>query len=114
MKINFVQTIIAAAISLLIAYGLYTFYDGENSLLLSGGGFLLLASTLIAAIGINLDQARTTTNIRVVSAVFFFIALISQLLFSFFNFSVPLYVLINGLLLLVFVLIVYSLYKTNQ
>ena len=114
MKINFVQTIIAIAVSLLIAYGLYSFHDSENKVLLSLGSFVFLATTLVITIGVNFEQSRTTTNVRVVSGIFFAIALASSLIFSFFMFSTPSYIITNGILLLIFVLIVYSINKAKQ
>ena len=114
MKINFVQTIIAIAVSLLIAYGLYSFHDSENKILLSVGSFVFLATALVMSIGASFELPRTTTNIRVVSGIFFVIALISNLIFTFINFSVPSYVIINGILLLVFILIAYSINKAKQ
>lgn len=114
MKINFVQTIIAIAVSLLIAYGLYSFHDSENKILLSVGSFVFLATALVMTIGASFELPRTTTNIRVVSGIFSAIALISNLIFTFINFSVPSYVIINGILLLVFILIAYSINKAKQ
>ena len=114
MKINFVQTIIAIALSLLIAYGLYSFHESENKILLSVGSFVFLAVTLILTIGSSFELPRTTTNVRVVSGIFFVIALITNLAFTFLNFSVPNYIIINGILLLVFILITYSINKTKQ
>ena len=114
MKLNFVQTIIAIAVSLLIAYGLYSFHESENKILLSLGSFVFLAITLVITIGVNFEQSRTTTNIRVVSGIFFVLAFISNLIFSFFTFSTPSYIIINGILLLIFVLIIYSIYKAKQ
>ena len=114
MKLNVVQTIIAIAVSLLIAYGLYSFHDSENRLLLSLGSFVFLATTLVTTIGVNFEQSRTTTNIRVVSGIFFTIAFVSNLIFSFSKFSTPSYVIINGILLLIFVLIAYSINKAKQ
>jgi hypothetical protein len=114
MKLNFIQTIIAIAISILISYGLYCFHVRENKLLLSVGSFVFLATTLWVTIGISFEQPRTTTNIRVVSGVFFAIALLSNLIFTFINFSVPSYAIINGILWLVFILIVYSINKAKQ
>src|SRR5574344_1541383 len=102
MKINFVQTIIAIAVSLLIAYGLYSFHDSENKILLSAGSFVFLSATLILTIGTSFELPRTTTNIRVLSGVFFVVALISNLIFTFLAFSIPSYVITNGILLLVF------------
>jgi len=114
MKINFVPTIIAIVISLLISYGLYSFHDSENKILLSAGSFVFLATSLVMAIGASFEFPRTTTNVRVVSGIFFTIALISNLIFAFINFSVPSYIIINGILLLVFMLIAYSLIKSKQ
>ena len=114
MKINFVQTIIAIVLSLLISYGLYSFHDSENKILLSLGSFIFLAVTLVITIGVNFEQSRTTTNVRVVSGIFFVIAFVSNLLFSFFTFSSPSYIITNGILLLIFILIVYSINKAKQ
>ena len=113
MKINAVQTIIAIAVSLLIAYGFYHFHNGENKILLSAGSFMFLAATLVFSTGISFEYPRTTTNIRVVSGIFFFVAFISSLIFTFISFSVPAYIIINGILLLVFILIVYSISKSD-
>ncbi len=114
MKINLVQTIIAIAVSALIAYGLYNFHDGENQILLSVGSFVFLASTLVLTIGTSFQLPRTTTNVRVVSGIFFAVALISNLIFTFVEFSVPSYVITNGILLLVFILIAYSINRAKQ
>ena len=114
MKLNFITTIIAIAVSLLIAYGLYSFHDSENKILLSAGSFVFLAITLVFSIGTSFQLPRTTTNIRVVAGIFFAVALISNLIFTFIAFSVPSYVITNGILLLVFILIAYSINKAKQ
>lgn len=114
MKIDFIKTLIALAVSFLIAYGLYSFHESENKILLSAGSFVFLAITLILTIGASFELPRTTTNVKVVSGIFFAIALISNLIFTFNSFSVPSYVITNGILLLVFVLIAYSINKAKQ
>jgi len=114
MKINFVQTIISVAVSLLIAYGLYSFHDSENKILLSVGSFIFFATTLTLTMGTNFTLPRTTANIRVVSGIFFVIALVSNLIFTFINFFVPSYIIVNGILLLVFISVVYSIYRAKQ
>ena len=114
MKINFIQTIIAIAMSLLIAYGLYSFHIFENKLLLSAGSFVLLSATLILTLGTSFELPRTTTNVRVVSGIFFIVALISNLIFTFIDFSIPSYIIINGIALLVFISIAYSIIKSKQ
>jgi hypothetical protein len=114
MKINFVQTIIAIAVSLLIAYCFYNFNESANKILLSFGSFVFMAVTLILAIGTSFKLPRTSINVRVISGIFFTIALITNLIFTFLNFSVPSYIIINGISFLVFILIAYSIKKAEQ
>ncbi len=114
MKINLVTTIIALAISLLIAYVFFAFCNNEHQLLVSIGSFVFLFLTIEMTIGVSFDFSRMTTNIRVLSGIFFIIGLISNLLFCFLDFSVPSYVITNGVLLLVFILIVYGIYKAKE
>jgi len=114
MKLNWVLTIIAIAISMLIAYGLHSFHNGANNLLLTYGSFVFLTTTLVITIGANFELPRTATNIRVISGVFFVVALASNLIFSFLIFSIPSYIITNGILFLIFILIVYSIYKAKQ
>jgi uncharacterized membrane protein YgaE (UPF0421/DUF939 family) len=114
MKINLIQSIIAVALGALIAYGLFSFHKGENKQLLAIGSFIFLAITLLFATGAQFESARTTTNIRALSGLFFTIALISNSIFTFIDFIVPLYVVINGLLLLVFISILYAINSAKQ
>jgi hypothetical protein len=72
MKLNFITSIIAIALSLLIAYGFYSFHNNENKILLSAGSFVFLTSTLVMTIGASFELPRTNTNIRVVSGLGFF------------------------------------------
>lgn len=114
MKTDFTKTILAIAISALIAYGLYSFHESDNKMLLSIGSFIFLSATLILSIGTSFELQRSNINVKVISGIFFAIALISNLIFAFIGFSVPSYVLTNGILLLVFVLIAYSILKAKQ
>ena len=114
MKLNFIQTIIALSISLLISYGFYSLGSGENKIILSLGSFVFLASTLITMLAVSFEYPRTTTNVRVLSGVFFVVAMISNLIFIFINFSVPSYIIISGVLFLIYLLITNLIYKANQ
>ncbi len=114
MKINLAQTIIAITASLLIAYGFYSFHIYENNLLLSIGSFVFLTTALVMTIGISLELPRTSTNIRVVSGIFFAVALVINMIFTFIDYSIPAYVIFNGLLYLLYVLIVVLINKSKQ
>lgn len=114
MKLNPITTIIAMAISAIIAYCLYSWCKSDNQILLSIGGFLSLFVTFMFTIGVSFEQNRTTTNIRFLSGVFFAFAFISNMIFAFLQFSVPAYVLVNGILLLIWLLVVYGIKKANM
>lgn len=114
MKVKFVPALVAVLLSALIAYGLFSIHKFDNKILLSVGGFVFCAATLFFAFGVNFNLPRTTTNIRFLSITFFFIALVSNLIFCFINFYVPIYVILNGILVLIFILIAYSIAKAKM
>jgi hypothetical protein len=114
MKINFVRALIAIGIAALIAYAFYTYYEGKNNLLLTSGSFISLSITLLWVLSIDLKQPRTTTVVRTVSGVFFTLFLITNVLFSFFNFENSVYVIVNGITFLLYVLISYSIARGKQ
>lgn len=114
MKINSIKAIIAICVSGLISYGFYSFHKTDNKLLLSLGGFLFLSMTLLFTLSISFSLSRTTTMIRTVSGIFFAIAFVSNLLFSFFDFSTPIYVIINGIFIMAYALIAYSISRAKQ
>ena len=75
---------------------------------------MFIATTLIFTISVSFEQPRTTTNIRVLSGIFFVLALISSLIFMLVQFNSPLYILINGIMFLIWLLIVYALKRANM
>ena len=114
MKLNFVNIFIALLLSTLLSYGLFSFNKSENDILLTLGGFLCFLLTLVISMGVDFQKQRTTTNIRVISIVFFLITLVSNLIFANFVFNVPLYIIINGVLILIYIFIAKSIYTSEQ
>lgn len=114
MKINFIKTIIAIGVSGLIAYGFYSFHKTDNKLLLSTGSFVFLLLTLLFTLSISFSLPRTTTMVRTVSGIFFIVAFVINMTFSFFNFSTPIYIIVNGIALMTYVLIAYSISRAKQ
>lgn len=114
MKIKAIPTIIAAAVSALISYGLYSWCKTDgHEILLAIGGFVCLFITLTGCIGLHFE-GRTTTSTATVAGIFFVLMLISNVVFALVQFSTPLYIIVNGLLLLTMVLIIYSVSKAKQ
>ena len=114
MQINFVRLFIVLLLALLFAYSFFIFHLGLNKQLLGIGGFVFLVATLVPAFSLKYNLPRTGANIRTVSGIFFAIALMSNFLFTFITFSAPVYILINGIFLLVYLLIVSFIASSKQ
>lgn len=116
MKLNFIPCIIAVAICALIVFGMYTWCRMEEMHLLvtivSGIGLLLTFGTLFA---VSFPSSRTSINIKVTSGVFAGIILITNIVFCCISsFSQPLYIILNGFLLLSWILSVYGIARANK
>lgn len=114
MQINFVRLLIVLLLALLFAYSFFVFHSGLNKQLLGFGGFVFLVATLVPAFSLKYSLPRTGANIRTVSGIFFAIALMSNFLFTFITFTTTVYILINGVFLLVYLLIVSFIASAKQ
>ena len=115
MKINIVPTIIAAAISALLAYGLCALCKTEGQeMLLAIGGFVCMFFALATGMGIRFEQTRTSANTAVLGWVFFLLMVISNTIFAFVQFTTPVYIITNGIFLLAFIGITYAVAKAKQ
>jgi hypothetical protein len=112
MKINPVMLIVSLAISGLVAYGFYTTNQGEvYPWLISIGSAFLCFITLSGILTVSFDIRGGTGNYKIVSVLFFIITLISNIIFSFLNFTLPPYIIINGILFLLFIALEYAIIK---
>lgn len=113
MKFNMILTTIAVAISALIAYALYSWCKmDEAQLLVAIFGGVTLCCTITTTLGISFEKSRTSANIKVVSGVFSVLFLVSNIIFCCVtSFAYPLYIILNGFLLLIWILIVYSIHR---
>lgn len=115
MKVNFVNSLIAVAISALLAYVCYEICDYERiQWVITIGAFITIALPALFAIGVSVKEQRGSIMLKTLSYVFFIMELVANGIFVFFDFQVPLYVIINGLLLLIYLLIYNSIYKTHM
>ena len=113
MKVNLTKASIAICVSFLINYGIYLSAVSNITTLLIGGT-IFITTTLLFSFAVSFDHHRTTINIRLVSSVFLLLAIISNSLFCFFIFSVPYYVIPNGLMYLAYAYIIYTIYDTKH
>ncbi len=115
MKVNLVPTIIALAISALIGYALYALCKTEGQeLLLAIGGGIVTFIPLATALGFRFEQPRTSGNIAALGGVFTVIMLICCFVYAFVQFTPPAFIIVAGILLLVFIMIVYAIARAKQ
>lgn len=114
MKFDLIKTIIAVLFSALIAYGLSFCIGFKFNLLYPIVAFIELAVIMVTAMGLNVTWMQTMANIKIISWIFFFAALILNLIFALLPVTQPLFIIANGLLVLVFLLSVYSMAKARK
>ena len=114
MKIKAIPSVIVLAISAVIAYGLYSFCISDNAILLAVFGGVMLFAMLVTAFGVTFNHQGKSVNIKVVSLVFFVLALIGNIVFARCAFNIPTYIIVNSLLVLIWLLVVYGISKANS
>jgi len=108
MKINWVLAIISLAITGLIAFGFYSGNSNDSyQLLITIGSGLSFLITLGGLLALSSPHGGTV-NIKVTSVLFFIGLLIEHIIFSFTGVKPAPYIIITGILILVYVLICYA------
>lgn len=110
MKIKIIPLTLSVLIATLSGYAFFTYAIGGDNTLLGVGSATTLALTLLGMFGFSLETKRKAINIHVVSGVFNTLFLIISIVFAFLHdFSRPTYLLVNGILLLIWLLITYGI-----
>ena len=78
------------------------------------GALISLGFPSMFALGVSFKHKRSSLMLKVLSWVVLLIELILNGVFSFLDFSIQAYVIINGLMLLLFVLIYNSIYRAKM
>jgi hypothetical protein len=113
MRINLVLLIITLAISGLAGYGFFAWNGGEPyQLLIAIGGGVTVFLPLGGLLALSSNSRGTAGNIRALSSVFLVLEIISNIIFSIAKITAPTgYIIVNGILILVYVLIGYAVNK---
>ena len=115
MKIDFVKIIIAVAISCLIAYGFYAICKvDELRWLLTIVSGVAMTITLAFTLGIKPKAERTAVMFTTMSSIFFVVIAVMDFIFAFVNFSKPVFVILNGVILLIYALITNGMFKCKE
>ena len=115
MKLDVVKSLIAVAISALLAYTCYEICHCEHfQSVITIGAFITICVPMMLAIGISSKHERSSLMLKALSWVFLILEVISNGVFICVDFSTQFYVIINGFILLTFVLIYNSIYRTKM
>jgi hypothetical protein len=115
MKINIVLTLIALVLSSLLGYWVYSVADTDPRAAFAGFlSAVCLAIPLVLAFGVSYCTSASTTNIRALSCVLFVIMLILHFYYAVTGISMPNYLIICGILLCIYVAIVYGIIRSKQ
>ena len=110
MRANIFLTIISLLLAGLIGYWVFCNAKGQEQDTLCGiCSTICFLATLIPAIGIRYESERIGTNIRVLSGMFFVAFLVSHFYFANYGIQMPLYVILNGILLVIYLGIFYKI-----
>lgn len=115
MKVDVVRGFIAFAISALLAYACYEICNFERvQWVVTIGAVVTLGIPLMFALGVSSKQERSSVVLKTLSWLVFTVGLLSNGIFVFFDFSVPVYVILNGLILVFFALMYNSIFRTKM
>lgn len=115
MKIDIVKSLIVVLLTALITYGLYSVSDYDTvRWWLTGVSAAVLAISGVLTFGVSFEGERSSAMFKVLSGIMFFVFLFANLTFAFFEFSLPLYIILNGVMLLVYALAGVSIVRTKQ
>lgn len=115
MKIDFVKILIAVAISALLAYACYEICNYERvRWTITIGAFISILLPILLAMGISAKEERGAIMLKTLSYLLLVMEIVANGIFVFFDFSIPAYIITNGLMLLLYVSIYHSIYKRHM
>lgn len=116
MKINWFKGVVACLACLLIGLLCFTIAketDGRNWISFAMTA-LSLCSGLVAAIAIESDTDKNLANMKVNAWLFTILMFVVNLVFSFFEYNIIVYIVVIGLLLLANIGCTYALFNHKQ
>ena len=109
MKANVFLTLISILLSTLFGYLVYNVASvDENDVICGIASGVCFAATLVPVIGLQYASGRLGVNIRVFSSIFCIVFIISHFCFAIFGVIMPYYLIVNGVLLLIYLAIFYK------
>lgn len=114
MNVRIIPMISAIGIGTLLAYGFYLFASDDHKLLIGVGTGILSVITLAMVMGFSYNNGGQGTNLRVAALAFFGIGLLSNGFFLIMGFSRDSYIIVHGIILLLFLWIENFIYNSAK
>ena len=115
MKANAFLTLISILLAGLLGYWVYSVSEGKEQDIFCGiCSTICFLFTAIPIVGLKYESGRMGVNVRILSGLFFVAFLISHFCFAYFGVKMPLYVIVNGILLVIFFALLYKLSEMRE
>jgi len=112
MKISAFPTLLLLIVALAIGYLAYDIADSKadpNDIVVGIGTGISILLTLGCVLGISMDEGRRNVNLKAWSITTFIIVVVVNLCFAFFGVTMPYYVIVLALLLVIHLWVVWKL-----
>ena len=115
MKWNFFLTFISILLALLLGYWTFSIAEGrDNDTICGVCSAICFIATLVPTFAVGHESGRIAVNLRILAGVCFALFVISHFCFAIFGVKMPYYVIVNGIVLLIFLALYYAIGKTNS
>ena len=117
MKIKVIPSILALALGALLGYGVFTVAgDDQNATLTFMASAVSFIICLILGLGVTYEDGRKGISLGVLSIVAAVVMAISHFAFAGFGIGthVAAYLIVNGIILILYLLIFYGIYVSSQ
>ncbi|MGM9698420.1 MAG: hypothetical protein ACI3Y0_07225 [Prevotella sp.] len=110
MKLNVFLSLIGVALASLLGYLAYNIADGQDNEIMCGiCSTICFIATLIPTIGLVFESNKLGINVRVLSALFLIIFIVSHFCFAGYGVVMPYYIICNGIILAIYLAILYKI-----
>ena len=115
MKANAFLLLISVVLAALLGYLTYNIAEGKDNDIVCGiVSTICFLTTLAPMFGIQYDSSKVGINIRALSISFFLAFIVSHFCFAALGINLPYYIIINGIILTIYLAIVYKMQGMNE